>query len=149
VLTLWPLVFYGLEVIVGAGIYVAIGAVMDRAGEAAPLSFLIAGLAAATGLCYAELAGRFPEASGAVSYVRHGFGSDRLALLTGALMALSVAVGAASIARGAVHYLVILLPLPEAVLIAVQVVGFAAIAIFGFGRASGWRRFWALWRLPD
>src|SRR5436190_12999140 len=90
VLTVWPLVFYGLEVIVGAGIYVAIGAVMGRAGASAPLSFLLAGIAAAgTGLCYAELASRFPEASGAVSYVRHGFGSERLALVTAALMTLS------------------------------------------------------------
>jgi len=82
VLTFWPLVFYGLEVIVDAGIYVAIGAVMAHAGATAPLSFLFAGIAAAaTGLCYAELASRFPEASGAVSYVRHCFGSKRLALV--------------------------------------------------------------------
>src|SRR5881227_3368841 len=70
VLTLWPLVFYGLGVIVGAGIYVAIGAVMRRAGESAPLSFLLAGATAGlTGICYAELASRFPEASGGVAYV--------------------------------------------------------------------------------
>jgi hypothetical protein len=43
-LTLWPLLFYGLAVIVGAGIYVAIASVIDRAGEAAPLSFLLAGI---------------------------------------------------------------------------------------------------------
>ena len=84
VLTLWPLIFYGLGIIVGAGIYVAIGAVMARAGDSAPVSFLLAGVAAAlTGLCYAELGSRFPEASGGVSYVRHGFGSDRLANATG------------------------------------------------------------------
>ena len=60
--------FYGLGVIVGAGIYVAVGAVMERAGPAAPLSFILAGIAATlTGLCYAELGGRFPEASGGVS----------------------------------------------------------------------------------
>jgi APA family basic amino acid/polyamine antiporter len=138
VLTLWPLIFYGLEGIVGAGIYVAIGAVMERAGAATPLAFLLAGVAAAaTGLCYAELAGRYPEASGAVSYVRHGFGSDRLALLTGVLMTLSVAVAAASIARGAVHYLVVLVPLPATVLIVVQVAGFTAIAALGVRASVG------------
>src|SRR5580765_2727544 len=106
VLSLWQLIFYGLGVIVGAGIYVAIGAVIERAGTAAPLSFLLAGSAAAmTGLCYAELASRFPDASGAVSYVRHGFGSDRLAVLTGAAVTLAVTIAAASIARGAVNYL--------------------------------------------
>ncbi len=42
-LTLGPLLFYGLGVIVGAGIYVAIASVISRAGAAAPLSFLLAG----------------------------------------------------------------------------------------------------------
>jgi basic amino acid/polyamine antiporter, APA family len=129
---------YGLEVIIGAGIYVAIGAVMERAGAAAPISFLLAGIAAAaTGACYAELSGRFPEASGAVAYVRHGFGSERLALIVGALMTLSVAVAAASIARGAVHYLAALLPLPAAILIIIQVVLFSAIAAFGVRSSVG------------
>ena len=41
VLTFWPLLFYGLGVIVGAGIYVAIGTVMARAGDAAPVAFLL------------------------------------------------------------------------------------------------------------
>ena len=131
-LTFWPLVLYGLGVIVGAGIYVAIGAVIGRAGAAAPLSFLLAGLAAAaTGLCYAELAGRFPEASGAVSYVRHGFGSEVVALVTGAAVTAAVAVAAASIARGAVHYLDELLRLPDPVWVVVLVGGFTAIAIAG------------------
>ena len=35
VLTYWPLVLYGLGVIVGAGIYVATGAVIERAERAA------------------------------------------------------------------------------------------------------------------
>ena len=105
-LTFWPLLFYGLGVIVGAGIYVATGAVIHRAGEAAPISFLLAGMAAGlTGLCYAELAARFPEAAGAASYVKHGLSSDWLGLLVGAATTLAVAVAAASIAHGAVLYL--------------------------------------------
>ena len=131
-LTFWPLVFYGLGVIVGAGIYVALGAVIERAGQAAPLSFLLAGVAAGmTGLCYAELAGRYPQASGAVAYVRQAFGSDRLARLTGIAMTVAVAVSAASIARGAVHYLVVLLPLPVPLLTAALVFGFTWIAALG------------------
>jgi amino acid transporter len=138
VLTFWPLVFYGLGIIVGAGIYVALGAVIGRAGEAAPLSFLLAGIAAAlTGLCYAELAGRFPEASGGVAYVRHGFGSDRLAQLTGAAMVVAVGVAAASIAQGAVHYLSVLLPLPAPVLTVVLVAGFTGIATLGVRESVG------------
>lgn len=132
VLTLWPLIFYGLGIIVGAGIYVAIGAVMARAGDSAPVSFLLAGVAAAlTGLCYAELGSRFPEASGGVSYVRHGFGSDRLANATGIAITVAVAVAAASIARGTAHYLGVLVPLPEPVLIAGVIVLFTGVALAG------------------
>jgi len=138
VLTFWPLVFYGLGVIVGAGIYVALGTVIGRAGDAAPFSFLLAGIAAGlTGLCYAELASRFPEAAGAASYVQKGFRSDRLAQLTGAALTIAVAVSAASIARGAVHYLTILVPVSQNLLTAALVGGFTAIAVIGVWESVG------------
>ena len=138
VLTFWALVLYGLGVIVGAGIYVAIGAVIGRAGAAAPVAFLLAGIAAGcTGLCYAELAGRYPEAAGGVAYVTHGFGSRRLALFTGAAITVAVAVGAASIARGAVDYLAVLLPLPAPLLTGLLVAAFTAIAIAGVRESVG------------
>ena len=138
VLTFWPLVFYGLAVIVGAGIYVALGAVIHRAGDAAPLSFLLAGITAGlTGLCYAELASRFPEASGGVAYIRHSFGSDRLAQLTGAAIALAVAIAAASIARGAVQYLSVLLPIGPTLLTTALILGFTGIAMLGVRESVG------------
>jgi len=138
VLTLWPLIFYGLGVIVGAGIYVAIGEVIGRAGETAPLSFLLAGIAAAlTGLCYAELGSRYPEASGGVSYVRRGFESDRLARLTGLAITVAVAVAAASIARGAAQYLAVLVPLPQPVLVAAVILLFTAVAVKGVRESVG------------
>jgi len=138
VVTFWPLVFYGLSTIVGAGIYVAIGAVMVRAGDAAPASFLLAGIAAGlTGLCYAELAGRFPEASGAVAYVRHGFGSDQLATAAGMAMAMATAIAAASIAWGAVQYLAELVPIAAPVLLVGLVVGFTGIAALGVRESVG------------
>ena len=138
VLTFWPLVLYGLGVIVGAGIYVAIGAVIGRAGAAAPVSFLLAGIASGcTGLCYAELAGRYPEASGGVAYVAHGFGSRRLALSTGAAITVAVAVGAASIARGVVDYLSVLLPLSAPMLTGLVVAVFTVVAIAGVRESVG------------
>lgn len=134
----WALSLYGLSVIVGAGIYVAIGAVIHHAGSAAPLSFLIAGVAAAgTGLCYAELAGRFPEAGGAAAFVREGFGSARLSRLAGVVLTLSVAVGAASIARGAAIYMAALITLPEQVLMTLLVLAFVVIAIIGVRESVG------------
>lgn len=138
VLTFWPLLFYGLGVIVGAGIYVAIGSVIERAGEAAPLSFLLAGIASGlTGLCYAELASRFPEAAGAASFAKHGFGSDRIAQLVGAAVTATVAVSAASIAAGSIHYLAVLVPLPAALLKTVLIAGFTAIAAYGVRASVG------------
>jgi amino acid transporter len=137
-LTLGPLLFYGLAVIVGAGIYVAVASVIGRAGTAAPLSFLLAGIAAAmTGLCYAELASRFPEASGAAAYVREGFGSDRAAQAAGIVLTLAVAIAAASIASGAVHYLTLLIGLPPAVLIALLVISFTLLAMAGVRESIG------------
>lgn len=138
VLTVGPLILYGLGVIVGAGIYVAVGSVIERAGTAAPVAFVVAGLAAAlTGLCYAELGGRFPEAAGCVSYIRHGFGSDRLARLVGGAMTLAVAVAAASIARGTAQYLGVLVPLPQPVLVALVILAFTGIAIIGVRESVG------------
>lgn len=137
-LTLGPLLFYGLAVIVGAGIYVATASVIDRAGDAAPLSFLLAGIAAGlTGLCYAELASRFPEAAGAAAYVRQGFGSDRFAQLTGLALTLAVAIAAASIASGALHYLSLLFALPAAVLTTLLVVTFTVLAMLGVRESAG------------
>jgi basic amino acid/polyamine antiporter, APA family len=138
VLTLWPLMLYGLGVIIGAGVYVAIGAVIERSGGAAPASFLIAGIAAAlTGLCYAELAARFPEAAGAASYVRHAFGTKHLGLIVGLGTAASIAVAAASIAHGAVSYLTVLVPLPPALLSAGLVLSFTALALVGVRTSVG------------
>lgn len=132
VLTLWELVLYGLSIIIGAGIYVSLGAVIARAGGAAPISFLLAGGAAtAAGLCYAEFASRFPEAAGAAAYVDRGFGSKRLAQLTGTAMALAVAIAAAAIAQGAAAYLAVLIQLPPWLIVIALVVIFTAIAVLG------------------
>jgi amino acid transporter len=138
VIGLWPFVFYGLGVIVGAGIYVAIGDVVSRAGDAAPVSFLLAGVTALfTGLCYAELAGRFPDAAGGASYVGRGFGSRRLAQVVGLLTTVSVAIAAASIAGGAVRYVTPLVAIPAPLIVTVLVVGFTVIAASGVRASVG------------
>ncbi len=136
--TFWPLVFYGLSDIIGAGIYVAIAQVIARAGGAAPFAFLVAGAAAGlTGFCYASLASHFPEAAGAASYVKRVFGSDRLAQLVGGLVALSIAITTAAITGGAVQYLAILVHAPGPALIAAIVLSFTAVAIAGVRESVG------------
>jgi amino acid transporter len=131
-LTFWPLLLDGLAVIVGAGIFVAIASVIERVGSGAPLSFLLAGITASlTGLCYAELSSRFPEAAGTTAFVKEGFNSDRAAQITGMALTLAVAVAAASIASGAVHYLAVFIRLPPAALIALLVIAFTLLAMGG------------------
>lgn len=126
------LLFYGLGTIVGAGIYVAIGQVVGRAGPSAPLSFVLAGLLSAlTGLSYAELSARYPEAGGGAVYVQEAFGSKFLSRAVGIAIALAAIVATASIARGSADYLQQFLPLSEAEAAALVVLVFSLIACLG------------------
>ncbi|MEO0764225.1 MAG: amino acid permease, partial [Pseudomonadota bacterium] len=64
------LTLYGVGIMVGAGIYVLVGAVAGAAGALAPLVFVVAALVVLpTVLSYAELAGRFPESAGEAAYL--------------------------------------------------------------------------------
>lgn len=138
VLTFWPLLFYGLGVIIGAGIYVALGEVIARAGTAAPLSFLIAGLCAAlTGLCYAELATRYPEAAGATAYVQKAFGSEAMGLAVGAATTIAAAVSAAAIAHGAVSYVDDFLPMSRQFTVGALIVSFGVLSYYGVQASVG------------
>jgi len=65
VLGLALLVFYGVGVTIGAGIFALIGEVVKLAGDLAPAAFLLAGIiAGATGLSYALLSREYPRAGG-------------------------------------------------------------------------------------
>src|SRR5262245_54601371 len=126
------LVLYGLGVIIGAGIYVLVGTIAATAGSGAPWSFVLAGiLAAMTGLSYAELAVRFPEAAGAAAYIKEAFGSDALSRLAGLAVAAVVIVSTASIARGSVGYLHLFLPWSDVVIAGGLVAVFTGVACLG------------------
>jgi APA family basic amino acid/polyamine antiporter len=132
-LGLWILVFYGLGSIIGAGIYVLIGAVAEVSGFTAPLAFVLAGvLAGLTGLSYAELSARFPEAAGAAAYVQEAFGLDWLSRVIGFSV---VAVGvflSGSLAHGAVGYInefAAVPPLPAALGLIVLFTVIAGVAV--------------------
>ena len=74
-LTLPWLVFYGVGVTVGAGVFALIGEVVRVSGDYAVLAFLVAGLVAAfTAFSYAVLAGAYPRAAGEAIYVKMSFG---------------------------------------------------------------------------
>lgn len=126
------LTLYGLGTIIGAGIYVLLGAVASRAGMAAPLSFLVAGiLATFTGLSYAELGQRLPEAAGAAAYAREGFKSDWMGRLTGFTTLLVALVAAASVARGGAGYLLQIIDIPLPVASGAVILVFTFLAAWG------------------
>ena len=131
-LGLTSLTLYGLGTIIGAGIYVLVGAVAARAGMAAPLAFLVAGiLATFTGLSYAELGQRLPEAAGAAAYAREGFKSAWVGRLTGFATLLVALVAAASVARGGAGYLTQIIDIPLPVASGTVILAFTALAAWG------------------
>ena len=123
---------YGVGVMVGAGIYVLIGAVAAEAGVWAPLSFLLAGLIAApTALSYAEFSTRLPEAAGEALYVEKGLQLPYLGLLVGLAIVMAGTVSAAAVLRGGAGYLISVTDLPSTATILTMGVLLIAVAIFG------------------
>ena len=131
-LSLWLILFYGLGNILGAGIYVLVGKVAGSAGLFAPAAFFVASLVAAfTALSYAELVARYPLSAGEAVYVQKGLGLPALSVVVGLLIVLMGAVSAATIARGFVGYLDVLIELPDAVAITLLVAVLGATATWG------------------
>lgn len=129
---------YGVGVMVGAGIYVLVGAVAGHAGGWTPLAFALAGLIAApSALSYAELSTRLPEAAGEVAYVEAGLASRALGVLVGLAIVLSGVISAAAVLRGGVGYLTLLLPLPPAPLIFALGLLLTVIALWGVLESIG------------
>ena len=126
------LTFYGLGTIVGAGIYVLIGAVAGRAGIYAPVAFLMSALIAAlTAHSYASLSARFPKSAGEAVYVRQCLGSPLLAGLTGIAVIVTGVVSAATIANGFAGYLGVFVAYPTPLVIAGFTFVLCAVATWG------------------
>src|SRR6056297_3394491 len=126
------LIAYGVGTMVGAGIYVLVGAVAADAGVWAPLSFLIAGvIAVPTALSYGEFASRLPEAGGPAVFVRAGFGLPWLGLAVGLAIAASGTISAAAVLRGGTGYLVAVTDLPFAATALAMGVALVAVVVLG------------------
>ena len=131
-LTLPLLTFYGLGTIVGAGIYVLVGAVAGRAGVYAPVAFLTSALVAGlTAHSYAALSARFPKSAGEAIYVRRAFGNPLLAAATGIAVIVTGVVSAATIANGFAGYLSVFLENPAWLVIALFTLALCAVAAWG------------------
>ncbi|MCA9505304.1 MAG: amino acid permease [Spirochaetaceae bacterium] len=126
------LLLYGLGTTIGAGIYALIGPVAGRAGSAAPIAFVIAALLASiTAVSFATLSARYPLAGGQAIFFREAFGERRLASGLALVVATTGAVSAAAIVRAFVGYVVVLAPVPPALLLALSVALLVLLAWWG------------------
>lgn len=103
--------FIGIGIILGAGIYVLIGAAAGIAGNAVWASFAIGAVVAAfTGLSYAELSSMFSKDSGEYIYAKEAF-TDHVGFVVAWLIALTGIIGAAAVSLGFAGYFIPLLSL--------------------------------------
>ena len=132
------LVLYGLGTTVGAGIYALTGKIAGEAGTWTPAAFLLASLIAAfTGLCFANLASRYPRSAGEAVYLQAGFQLRRLAQLGGLLVVLSGITSSATLARAAFGYASELWALPEFLSLAVLLGSISLLVIAGIRESVG------------
>ncbi|MDG6223104.1 MAG: amino acid permease [Candidatus Bathyarchaeota archaeon] len=104
-LDLFGATFYGVGIILGAGIYVLIGSAVGLAGNSVWMSFVIgAVISSFTGLSYAELSTMFPKAAAEFIFVKNAFKNELLAFLTGWLIIFSGIVSIATVSLGFSSY---------------------------------------------
>lgn len=104
-ITLFEATFYGIGIIVGAGIYSLVGQAAGIAGNSIWMSFLIgAAIAAITGLSYAELSAMYPSDAAEYVYVRKAYHSKFLGFILGWLIIFTCILSASTVAMGFAGY---------------------------------------------
>jgi basic amino acid/polyamine antiporter, APA family len=99
------LFFYTLGDVLGSGIYVLIGLVAAAVGGAFWIAFAVGvAIATITGLAYAELVTKYPQAAGAALYVNKAFRNRPLTFLTTVCMLSASFAAAGSLANGFASY---------------------------------------------
>ena len=136
-LTLFDAVNISLGSIIGAGIFVILGAAAAVAGPALVLSVLIAAFVSLlTGLSTAELSRLYPRSGGVYLFARETL-SGFLGFLVGWVWLFSNVVGGATVAVGFGHYLTFFFPkLPTGVGIVAVVVSTVMIHLGGAKESS-------------
>jgi len=138
-LGLGALTFYGVGIILGAGIYSVIGVAAAQTGDSVWLSFAIGSVVALlTALSYAELATTYPQTSAEFAYLRRALPRwPSIAIVTGLLVALSGAATTSTVAIAFAGYLRSFVEVPPE-LVAYGLLGAAtAINLVGI-KESAW-----------
>ena len=121
----WEVTLMSVGIILGAGVYVLIGEASGLSGNGLWISFILAAIVASfTGLSYAELSSRFPEAGAEYVYIENSFGKN-FAWIVGWLIIAGSIIGAATVAMGFANYFSALFNTPSAI------IAFAVLIICG------------------
>ena len=133
------LTFYGVGVIVGAGVYSVIGAASAIAHDALWFSFVIGGFVAfLTGLSYAEMATAFPAAGAEYSYVRRAFPkAEWISVLVALTILIGASATASTVAVAFGGYLREFVDLPQPVSALLLLIGCSVLNVIGL-RESSW-----------
>ncbi len=122
------LYFYVLGDVLGSGIYVLIGLVAGAVGGAFWIAFAVGvTLATITGLAYAELVTKYPQAAGAALYVNKAFGNRTLTFLVTVTFLSASFAAAGSLATGFSAYFSELWSLPPALLVSMAFILMLAV----------------------
>jgi APA family basic amino acid/polyamine antiporter len=123
-------------IVIGAGIYVLLGAAAAEAGAGVWLAFLAAGLLSAlTALSYAELASMFPTAGAEYEYTRH-VAPLWAAFLVGWLMIVGLVVAAAAVSLGFANYVTYFVNVPERLAALALIVLVTGVALSGIRQSA-------------
>ncbi|MET0843615.1 MAG: APC family permease, partial [Mycetocola sp.] len=129
-ITVKQLYFYVVGDVLGSGIYVLVGLVAAAVGGAFWMAFLVGvAIAAVTGLAYAELVTKYPQAAGASLYVNKAFRSPTLTFFITICMLSANMAAVGSLASGFVRYFSDLVGLPEDAIWAATGIALGFVAI--------------------
>lgn len=113
-MSLLQLSFYGIGSILGAGIYVLLGEVVNVAGMQTPLAFLLAAIVVSPSVySYSQLARRFPVSAGEAVYVMDAFGWRLLSQVVGLSIVMAGVVSSATLLNGFTGYFDLFIDLPD------------------------------------
>lgn len=130
-LSLPLLVFYGLGVTVGAGIFALVGEILGIAGDHAAVAFLLAGVIAGfTGVSYMALVAQFPRAGGEAVYVNRGLGRQA-GRFAGLGVVVTGIISSAVVAQAFSGYVATLVSVPKSLTAAALVLLLTAVAWWG------------------
>lgn len=135
VISLPLLVFYGIGVTVGAGIFALTGEITGIANANAPMAFLLSGVVAGvTAVSYALLTSVYPRAAGEAFFVGKAMGV-RIGQAVGVGIVVTAMTSSAAIAVAFSNYIGTIVPLPSALVIVGVMIALAVLARAGVKEA--------------